>query len=183
MKKIMNIIITVLLCFGMITINILPISAFNQSGVIVEKEIYLNLPVDDILQPRASVANDRWKVGEYKDTVRGLTMTANVTLRVTIMVNESTGIITSYRGLAVNTNWVRVNDATGVITSFSGPSVSLIWSNVGMYCIVNPHNVSTSYSWGSSTHRSITFNYRYALSVQDDGQTYISPTYEKTIRS
>ena len=86
MKKIMNIIITVLLCFGMITINILPISAFNQSGVIVEKEIYLNLPVDDILQPRASVANDRWKVGEYKDTVRGLTMTANVTLRVTIMV-------------------------------------------------------------------------------------------------
>ena len=35
MKKIMNIIITVLLCFGMITINILPISAFNQSGVIV----------------------------------------------------------------------------------------------------------------------------------------------------
>lgn len=56
MKKIMNIIITVLLCFGMITINILPISAFNQSGVIVEKEIYLNLPVDDILQPRASVA-------------------------------------------------------------------------------------------------------------------------------
>ena len=102
MKKIMNIIITVLLCFGMITINILPISAFNQSGVIVEKEIYLNLPVDDILQPRASVANDRWKVGEYKDTVRGLTMTANVTLRVTIMVNESTGIITSYRGLAVN---------------------------------------------------------------------------------
>ena len=78
---------------------------------------------------------------------------------------------------------IRVNDATGVITSFSGPSVSLIWSNVGMYCIVNPHNVSTSYSWGSSTHRSITFNYRYALSVQDDGQTYISPTYEKTIRS
>ena len=109
MKKIMNIIITVLLCFGMITINILPISAFNQSGVIVEKEIYLNLPVDDILQPRASVANDRWKVGEYKDTVRGLTMTANVTLRVTIMVNESTGIITSYRGLAVNTNWVDVD--------------------------------------------------------------------------
>ena len=110
MKKIMNIIITVLLCFGMITINILPISAFNQSGVIVEKEIYLNLPVDDILQPRASVANDRWKVGEYKDTV---------TLRVTIMVNESTGIITSYRGLAVNTNWVDVGGYTGRLADIS----------------------------------------------------------------
>ena len=119
MKKIMNMIITVLLCFGMITINILPISAFNQSGVIVEKEIYLNLPVDDILQPRASVANDRWKVGEYKDTVRGLTMTANVTLRVTIMVNESTGIITSYRGLAVNTNWVDVGGYTGRLADIS----------------------------------------------------------------
>ena len=67
----MNIIITVLLCFGMITINILPISAFNQSGVIVEKEIYLNLPVDDILQPQSiCLQMIDGKLESTKDTVR-----------------------------------------------------------------------------------------------------------------
>lgn len=81
---------------------------------------------------------------------------------------------------------IRVNDNTGEITSFSGPSVSLNYTSGGLFTSSKLYDVNTSYSWGSSAHRSINFNYKYGLEVVEKGSwgqatTYKTPTYTQTI--
>lgn len=81
---------------------------------------------------------------------------------------------------------IRVNDNNGVITSFSGPSVSLTYTSGGLFTSSKLYDVNTSYSWGSSDHRSIDFNYRYGLEVVAKGSwgqatTYRTPSYTQTI--
>lgn len=66
---------------------------------ITEKEIIYTVNLDDsTVAPRYSSSYERSNVRDVSDTVRGLEMTATVSLRVVIRVNEATGVITSYSG-------------------------------------------------------------------------------------
>lgn len=116
------------------------------------------------IEPYASATYQRHTVGTFTDTVRGKKLMANVTLKVTIRVNES----------------------TGVITSFSGPRVSLKDPAGGAAVSESLYDVSTSYTWGSSAHRSIDFTYKYGYERIEAGSygmasTYRSPYYTQTI--
>lgn len=81
---------------------------------------------------------------------------------------------------------IRVNESTGVITSFSGPSITLKDPSGGGAVIEKLYDVSTSYSWGSSAHRSIDFTYKYGYERVEAGSygtsaTYKSPYYTQYI--
>lgn len=70
---------------------------------------------------------------------------------------------------------VHVNDSTGVITSYSGPYITLL--SCTLSGTNQLQNVSTSVSWGSSSHRSLTMtaSYQFTTSfVYDTAPFYLS---------
>ena len=81
---------------------------------------------------------------------------------------------------------IRVNESTGVITSFSGPSVSMYSPAGGGAVSEKLYDINTSYKWGSASHRSIDFTYRYGYERVEAGSygmatTYRTPYYTSTI--
>ncbi len=140
MKKRIKYFTTIVLCGVLMMINIGIVNASElDNKKIIEKEIILNIDSNSIdITPFASVTYQRHNVDTFVDTVKGKKLQANVTLKVIIRVNES----------------------TGVITSFSGPSVSMYSPAGGGAVSEKLYDINTSYKWGSAAHRSIDFTYR-----------------------
>lgn len=106
----------------------------SEDSQIVTKTIYYNAIVQSNgIEPRASSTYTRHNVETFSQTVRGLKMSANVTLKATIRVNENTGVITSYDGPYLNQNWVEVGAYQGRITDVS-TSAELSSSRRSLYC-------------------------------------------------
>lgn len=106
----------------------------SEGNTIVTKTLYYNLSIlnQDVIS-RASTTYTRHNVDTFSQTVRGLKMSANVTLKVTIRVNENTGVITSFDGPYLNQNWVEVGAYQGYITDIS-TNAEFSESHRSLYC-------------------------------------------------
>ena len=104
MKKRIKYFTTIVLCGVLMMINIGIVNASElDNKKIIEKEIILNIDSNSIdITPFASVTYHRHNVDTFVDTVKGKKLQANVTLKVIIRVNESTGVITSFSGPSVS---------------------------------------------------------------------------------
>lgn len=121
MKKRIKYFTTIVLCGVLMMINIGIVNASElDNKKIIEKEIILNIDSNSIdITPFASVTYQRHNVDTFTDTVRGKTLQANVTLKVIIRVNESTGVISSYSGPYLNSNWIDVGAYEGYLIDVS----------------------------------------------------------------
>lgn len=114
-----------------------PVCAIERN---VEKTIIktINFQDNDLLgiEPYASATYQRHTVGTFTDTVRGKKLMANVTLKVTIRVNESTGVITSYSGPYLSQNWIDVGAYEGFLQDIS-TEATLSASKRTLHCVGN----------------------------------------------
>ncbi len=138
------------------------------------KAIYSQIADNELILVKSSIST----ISTRASSTKNLTKTYNHTVRFTAE-KAATFAVECY-------TTIRINESTGVITSFSGPRVSLKDPAGGAAVSESLYDVSTSYTWGSSAHRSIDFTYKYGYERIEAGSygmasTYRSPYYTQTI--
>lgn len=120
-RKMYKFILSTIVCCFITVCTIGSISAIESNNEnIVTKTLYLNYTNNEInISPYYTSTYQRHTVDTFSDVVRGKVLEANVTLKVTIRVNENTGEITSYSGPYLNQNWIDVGGYEGFLTDIS----------------------------------------------------------------